>query len=181
KNNVAAANPQVVEKLKGEYDAWWKTISVGSGQPVRIVVGNPAENPVRLTAHDWHGEGANAAWNQKSIRKAPLANGYWTLRVERTGRYRFELCRWPKEVGLPINAAFEDKEPNRVQTPGKAIHAVKARVKIGTEDRSIAVNSGDKGAVFDLKLAAGPADLHTFFIDADGAERGAYFVYVTKL
>ena len=39
----------------------------------------------------------------------------------------------------------------------------------------------DPGPVVELDLEAGPAELWTGFIDEDGAERGAYFVYVERL
>jgi len=30
----------------------------------------------------------------------------WAVEVERKGRYRFELQRWPKEIGVAINATL---------------------------------------------------------------------------
>ena len=35
--------------------------------------------------------------------------------------------------------------------------------------------------MFTVELPVGPARLQTWLIDADGAERGAYFVYVNRL
>lgn len=179
--NVADANPRVVERLLAAYDACWNRISPGSEEPVRIVIGNPAANPVRLTAHDWHSEGAERAWNQGSIRQAPVANGPWTLRVERPGTYRFALRRWPEETGLAINAPYQDREPNREKRPGNAIQAVSARMRIGAVERAAPVGESDQAAVFEVRLNAGPADLQTWFRDASGTERGAYYVYVTRL
>ena len=181
-HNVAAQNPQVVERLKADYDRWWKLTSQRSDEYVRIVLGSEAENPTRLTCHDWHGEGgAEATWNQRAIRMGPAANGFWAVEVARAGEYRVELRRWPKEVDLPITAAYRDPKPNREKAPGKAISVVKARLKIGGIDESGAVESGDKAAVFNVRLPAGPAELQSWFYGPDGAERGAYFVYVERL
>jgi len=180
KHNVAAQHPEVVARLKAEYEKWWGMVSDRAGSFVRIVIGSDQENPARLTCHDWHGEGAEQCWNQTQILRAPAVNGYWTVYVARSGYYRIELRRWPKELDLPVNAPYTDPEPNREKTPGRAIHAVKARLKIGAVDRTVQVGPEDKAAVFDVYLSEGPYALETWFYDADGTERGAYFVYVER-
>ncbi len=181
KTNVRAEHPEVVARLASEYDRWWKLASERADEYSRIVLGNDADNPARLTSHDWHSDGAEAAWNQHGIRNAPAANGPWAVRIERAGRYRIELRRWPKEVDLPINAPYVDKTFNRETAPGKAIHAVRAKLQIGAVEQTKAVEDDDKAAVFNVDLEAGPAMLETWFYDADGTERGAYFVYVERL
>ena len=182
RQNVAAQNPQVVERLRQAYEAWWKETSQRANEYVRIVLGSDRENPSRLTCHDWHGEGgAERTWNQRLIRQAPAANGFWTVEVERSGTYRIELRRWPKEVDLPINAPYRDAKPNRETAPGKAISAVKAKLRIGSIEQSCAVQPSDKAAAFTVQLARGPAELRTWFYDQDGTERGAYYVYVERL
>jgi arylsulfatase B len=180
KTDVRAKFPDVVSRLRADYEAWWNQTSEGHQQPVRIVIGHTVENPVRLTAHDWHGEGATAAWNQAQIRAAPVANGVWTLHVQRTGRYRFELCRWPKETALEINSPLLNGD-NREKTPGKAIQAVEAGMDLGGMRSKVSVSRTDRAAVFERRVEAGPADLKTWFREADGTERGAYYVYVTRL
>jgi arylsulfatase A-like enzyme len=180
-NNVAATNPEVVAKLTAEYDAWWKLASARADEFSRIVIGNDADNPARLTCHDWVSDGAQKSWNQRGIRNAPAVNGPWMLEVEQAGKYRVELRRWPKEVDLPINAPYEDKEFNRETAKGVAINAVKARLKVGGFDESAAVNASDKGVSFEVELEAGPVTLETWLIGKDGTERGAYFVYVERL
>jgi arylsulfatase B len=181
RNNVAAANPAVVGELTKEYEAWWAKVSPGGPEYVRIVVGNDAENPARLTAHDWHGEGVNEVWNQGGIRRAAAVNGFWAVEVDREADYRIELRRWPKEVDLPIQAAYKDSEPNRETAPGKAIEAVEARLRIAGIDRKVAVRESDHAAVFRLRLRRGPAKLETWFYQKNGVERGAYYVYVERL
>jgi arylsulfatase A-like enzyme len=177
-SDVASAQPSVVRTLKAEYDRWWSEVSRDSDQPVRITIGHPSANPVRLTAHDWHSEGAERAWNQKQIREAPVANGYWTLDVVRAGTYRFALRRWPPELDLAINAPYRDAKPNRETTPGRAVDVSLARISVGSATESKQVARDDKAAVFDLPLPTGPADVRTWFSGHDGTERGAYFVEV---
>lgn len=179
--DIAARHPDVVATLSREYDNWWRSVSRRAGEYVRIVLGNRAENPVRLTAHDWHGGGSLEVWNQSGIRKAPAVNGQWAVYVERAGDYRFELRRWPWELDLPINAPYRDAAFNRETEPGKAIGAVRARLRIAGIDRSTAVRAAGRAAVFTLRLPAGAAQLETWFYGADGTERGAYYVSVERL
>jgi arylsulfatase A-like enzyme len=178
--NIATSHPDIADTLKGEYEKWWDAVAQRANEFVRIVLGNKAVEPVRLTAHDWHGEGAEQVWNQKEIRRAPAANGYWAVEVRKSGDYRFELRRWPEELDLPINAPYRDPAFNRETEPGRAISAVKARLRIGGLDRSMDVRLSDKAAVFDLHLEAGPAKLETWLYDKDGTERGAYYVTVRR-
>jgi len=180
RQNIAAAHPEVVARLKTEYDRWWAMVSVRGKEYVRISIGSPAQPLTRLTAHDWHGAGSEKVWNQRAIRAAAVANGFWALDVVRAGRYRFELRRWPREVDLPINAPYRDREPNRESMAGKAIDAVQARLRIAGTERTLAVSATDKAAEFEVGLKAGPAELETCFTDRDGTERGAYYVYVER-
>jgi arylsulfatase B len=181
KNNVSAANPAVVSRLKGEYEEWWRTVSARAGEYVRIGLGSPQENPSRLTAHDWHGAGSEKVWNQRGIREAPPANGFWAVDILRSGRYRFELRRWPRELDLPMDAPYRDPSPNRETAAGRAIECVKAGIRIAGVEQSKPVRSGEKAAVFELALKAGPAELHTSLEESTGVSRGAYFVYVERI
>ncbi|MBK5294249.1 MAG: arylsulfatase [Acidobacteriia bacterium] len=178
--DIAGQHPDVVLRLQGEYEKWWTEVSQRAGEVVRIVLGNDAENPVRLTAHDWHGADVEKVWHQSGIRRGPEAVGHWEVLVEREGDYRFELRRWPKEVDLAIRASYQDAEPNREKTPGQAIGAVQAKLRIGGVEASVEVRAGDKAAVLAVRLKAGPAKLETWLLDGKGAARGAYFVYVER-
>ncbi|MCW5981083.1 MAG: arylsulfatase [Bryobacteraceae bacterium] len=178
RRNFANDFPGVVAARKAEYEAWWKLVSGRASEYVRIALGSEEENPSRLTAHDWHSEGAEQVWSQRGIRQAPAVNGFWAVRVERAGRYRIELRRWPRELDLPINAPYKDAEPNNEPAPGIAIAAVKARLRIAGFDQTSEVRPADKAAVFTTILRPGPAELQTWFYDRDGTERGAYYVYV---
>jgi len=179
--NVASAHPEEVRRLQTEYEKWWRRVSEGSEDYVRIVLGNRAAKTVQLNAHDWHGDGALLAWNQQGIRKGVVANGFWAVHVEKPGEFRFELRRWPKELNLPLNAPYTDPEFNRETQPGVAVSIVKARVKIGSFDLTQDVKSSDTVAVFSAKLPAGPAKLETWFYGKDGSERGAYYVTCTAV
>lgn len=179
--DVVSQHPDVVQKLKAEYETWWKEASAQAGSYVRIVLGSEHENPSRLSCMDWHGNGANLVWNQRQIRTAPAANGFWAVLISQPGRYRVELRRWPRELDLPIDAPYSDLFPNMEKTPGVAISANRAQLKIGAIDKTAAIQPGDKYAEFFVTLSQGPMELRTTFYAEDGAERGAYYVYVERL
>lgn len=183
-NNVIDKHPEVAARLGEEYENYWKLIEPMNSTYVRIVLGHDAENPARLTAHDWHTNNEPVPWHQRYIRAATESNGFWAVDVAKAGKYRIELRRWPRdEVDLPIHAALPDDpwvSENRLNRPGLAIKPVKARLTIGDIDETVAVKAADKAAVFEVNLEAGPAKLQTWFIDADGTERGAYFCYVER-
>ncbi|MFN0100871.1 MAG: arylsulfatase [Bryobacteraceae bacterium] len=180
RNDVAARNPDIVTRLRRDYEDWWTLVSTRAGEYARIILGDPKENPARLTAHDWHGEGALKTWNQKSILQGPDANGFWAVDT-RAGHYTFELRRWPKELDLPLGAAYKHAADNRETTPGRAIPGIhKARIRIGAIDKTIEVDPAAHAAVFTIDLPAGPAELQTWLISSDGSERGAYFLYTRR-
>ena len=185
--DVADKYPDVVHKLMAEYDVWWKKNSVNGDKYVRIVLGSDKGNPSYLNCMDWHADDAIKVWNQRQIRTAPVANGFWTVDISRPGKYRFELRRWPKELDIPINASYpggqplKDGKPNREKTPGVAISAVKARIMIGGIDEAKVIPAGAHFVEFTLSLSKGPAELRTTFYDADEQARGAYYVSVERL
>lgn len=177
KINIAAQHPDVVASLKAEYESWWKRVSAGGHDYVRIVIGSDQENPSTLTSMDWHGDGSETTWNQTQIRSAPLANGFWALDVSRAGHYRFELRRWPRELDLPINAPYTNPKPNRETTPGAAIAATRANIMIRDVNLTKPVLPEAKFVEFEFDLPLGPAELRTAFYDAVMNERGAYYLY----
>ena len=94
--DVAAANPELVKRLRGQYGAWWDGVSstLTSYQP--LTIGSDAENPARLCSCDW-------AWvyadNQRGIRGPVMDSGTWHVDAARAGLYSFTLRRWPEESG----------------------------------------------------------------------------------
>jgi hypothetical protein len=101
-----------------------------------------------------------------------LKNSFWAVDIEQTGQYEISLRRWPAEADTPITAAPDG---------GKALAIKKARLKIADFDKTIDVSADDKAATFRMKLKAGPTHLQSWFTDADGTSRGAYYVYVRRL
>ncbi|MEM7699584.1 MAG: N-acetylgalactosamine-4-sulfatase, partial [Verrucomicrobiota bacterium] len=189
--NVLADHPEVAERLKTFYDEWWEELEPTFGEPTRIRIGSDAENPSRLTSHDWITTGSTP-WNQGHVRKGttkPETFGAWHLEIESAGEYSVELRRWPNE-GPVADHAITDPEPPGENvpgvdpfrmTPGKAIGAVSASIEIGGETYTQEVAEGASHVTFPVKLEYGPTELFGKFIAEDGTETGAFFAYIERL
>jgi len=168
KSNVADKYPKVVSRLRKAYDAWWADVSKRFGEYVPIIIGSPKENPTKLTAHDWHGPGANRTWNHRQITAGGgLSNGFWAVDVARAGTYEITLARWPVEAKRKLRERFID--------------VAKARLTAANVDETISIGPEANAATFKVVLPAGETRLQASFIDAQGKTAGAYFVYVKYL
>lgn len=184
KNNVAGENPDVVNKLTAAYEKWWNDVARNADKYNRIKIGTPFENPVRLNSHDIHTKNGSAVWNQNMVRLGLVGNGFWAVEIVQTGKYKIELCRWPKESHLRLGdpAPQGDKIPGGKPYPtGKALNLTKARVKFGDQELSKDVNNLELGTSFTIEISKGTFDLECSFTDADNIERDAYYVYVSYL
>lgn len=187
KRNVASEHPDVFTRLKNFYESWWTELEPTFSNATAIYLGHPAENPARLTSHDWITTGSTP-WNQSHIRGAMTGEGntgFWNVLVYEAGDYEIRLRRWPQEADAAIDAALkagEDVPGVKAYraTPGKAIAAQQASLRIGEIQLEKAVRPGDKEVVFDVTLTAGKTKMEAIFHAPDGGFHGAYYVYVTK-
>ena len=159
--DVASAHPGEIARLRALYDSFWEKVSPRL-TPVRIDIGNPADNPTVLCSQDWFMTTGNPPWNFGSIRKLPKVTGPWMLRVKQAGRYRLTLRQLPKEANQPVKA-------------------FRAEIEIAGQTAESPVKPGSKGVVFELDLPAGPSELMTRLSDEQGRVGGAYFTEVEKL
>ncbi len=183
RENLFAANQELVEEMQTAYDAWWQNMQPDIAVMNRIIIGHKDENPALLTSHDWHTE-ADPAWNQMQIRAGKVDNGWWALEVAEAGNYRLTLHRWPPALGLPFNATVPEGEaiPNgKPYATGEVIEPVKVMVKIGEEPARQVDFSASEPIMTQTELAAGPVEIQTWITDAKGVERGAFYVEVERL
>ncbi|MCP5557743.1 MAG: arylsulfatase [Verrucomicrobiaceae bacterium] len=181
--------PEIVQRLRTDYETWWASMEPSFSDDCEITLGNPADNPAVLTAHDWLlPEEKMSPWNHSAIRaqKGEPA-GAWAVKVETAGRYRIGLRRWPVEADHPIAA---DLPPGKAvpgvaayrTTPGLGFAARTAKLSIAGKELEAAVPGADATHVdFELDLPAGVTKLQGTFIAADGAELGSYYAVVEKL
>jgi arylsulfatase A-like enzyme len=181
RNDLAEKFPDVVAKLRAEYEKWWTSVSERFDEYCEIVIGSKKE-PVLLTCHDWHGP--IIPWNQIEIRRGMKGNGFWAVRIARAGEYEFELRRWPAEADAPIAGSVPagGHIPGGKPFPaGTVLEITKARLKIANVDITKTLQAGAKAVKFRAKLKAGSTRIQSWFIDNKGKSRGAYYVYVKRL
>jgi arylsulfatase B len=178
RSDVAADHPDVVERLRREYDGWWDTVSGRFDEYCPIIVGSDRETVSTITGHDWHGE--TCPWNQGQVRQGVACNGFWVIDVAEAGRYTFELRRWPRED----DRAMSDGIPGEIEdwyTGGNALPLKTARIRVGDQEAEGPVEPDARGVTFTLDLAAGEARLETWLSDGADLVLGAYYVYVERV
>ena len=189
RNDIAAAHPEIVARLRAAYDGWWAKVSRQYNEEIPITLGDAQSTSVLLNSHDWRNEECDCAWNQNLVRRGYKANGYWEVDVATAGRYRFELRRWPKEEDRPLTEGIPGPPPvalidMTLETGyggGVAIPIREAAIQIGEQGATTPVADTDKGAIFTLDLPAGPTHLQTYLYTPDGDDLGAYYVYITRV
>lgn len=187
KTNLAKEHPEVVERLRAAYEGWWESLQPALSRHAELVLGNPAENPSRLTCHDWlTDDGGQSPWNQSTVRAGQDTMGEWAVRVEQAGRYRITLRRWPAESatpltsGLPAGAGVPGMAAFR-ETPGLPLEIQSAGLEIGEIRSTQPVDPSAKSVVFEADLPEGSARLRASFELAGGETVGAYYVDVQRL
>ena len=187
RHDLAVECPEVVAQLREGYEAWWDKVSQQFESTIPITVGRAAGETVLLTTHDWRNDPVVCAWNQSSIRAGLVCNGHWEVDVAQSGRYRFELRRWPREEALAIAAGIAG--PLKPFTSaikdgwggGLAMPLTAARIRVGGQVLHAPIAVEAEAAVFELDLVAGETRLQTTLCSDEGTEVGAYYVYVELL
>ena len=194
RRDVASEHPDVVAALRKGYERWWDKVSQQFDDTIPIPIGAEEGQSVLLNSHDWRNDPVMCAWNQSQVRAGLECNGYWEIEVAVSGRYRFELRRWPREEDRPIVEGIPGelvsyRDIREGYGGGRAISLVSARIQVAGQEDVRRIAAGDKGIVFTLDLDAGETRLQTALSDADGAAGetdtgasiGAYYVYVERL
>ena len=155
-------HPDQVERLTAFYDSWWDELVPSFQQDAVIYLGHPAENPARLTSHDWLTHGATP-WNQAQIRlrrEQSIRAWPWIVKFVESGEYTFRIRRWPAEDQCRHHCTASCRRDvpgvKAMRTAGAwRIPAVKAVVKVGDVSKSVAVEPGDVEAVVHMQVPAG--------------------------
>lgn len=179
--DVAAANPQIAQKLHDHYEQWWKSIEPGLSNYPPISIGAAGIGEVTLTSSDWQDVYCD---NTKAVRDAigGPRGGPWNVQVETEGRYQIELRRWPRHVDLALSAGIaEQKTRVGVHPAGKALAIAGARVSIAGQELQKSAGAADKSVTFEVSLKAGRTQLQAWFVDGEGKElSGVFYAYVSR-
>jgi hypothetical protein len=180
KQNVAGENPEVVKRLREQYEKWWSGVEPLLAEPVPIVIGADEENPVTLSAADWWNVYCD---NMRDLRTGKPANSVWNVVAAQDGRYEIALRRWPKEADAAIAAGVPEFQAVDGTLPaGKALPIAAVRLKVGELFDETKAAADAKEIKFTVELKAGTKlAMQSYCYDASGQELcGAYFAYVTR-
>ncbi len=178
--DVAAANPELVRRLRDNYEAWWDDVNetLTSYQP--LTIGSDAENPARLCSCDW-------AWvyadNQQGMRGCVMDSGTWHVDAARAGLYNFTLRRWPEESGLGISDPAPVMQSVDGSWPaGKALPVASAWLQVGRSEQTLPVPPDATGQTFQMAVEEGPTTVKSWWRDEQGNPlAGAYYLSVERL
>jgi arylsulfatase/arylsulfatase A len=90
--DVAGEHPEILDRLREAYRAWFAEVTAGGFAPVRIAVGGVSESPTVLTRQDRRGASRARESGGRENRSG------WFLDVARPGRYRIEAV-WDAQAG----------------------------------------------------------------------------------
>ena len=200
KNNVAAANAEVVSRLTAAYDDWWDDVSQVYDEVATIVLGNDAENPATLTGHDWYVDNGVTPWNQAAIRSAANLqrdDNVWNVTFEQQGTYRVTARRWPFETGYAVDAAvpageavpgekaFREAKGKPLPLANTTLHVTIAGGPNGTLEATQSLEPsnetwGEESSITLQVDELGDRTLAVVFV-ADGEQYAAPYVQVERL
>lgn len=177
KNNLMASRPDIAKKLQEMYKNWWDKMEPDKVPIQEVVVGSPHQNPVPLDISEWEDTWIDFS---NSVRSGEPANGRWHVRVDRPGKYRFTLRRWPEMTHLPMRAATPSTGWPYVDGKSLPVHSV--TLKVGDQEVTRPVGPEDQSVDITLDLIAGSTTLQTWMRDEQGKDlAGVYYVDVEKL
>ncbi|HCC71902.1 MAG TPA: N-acetylgalactosamine-4-sulfatase, partial [Bacteroidales bacterium] len=196
--DVAVVYPEKVKEMRALYEEWFNDVFSGYETRSYIHIGSEKAPSMVLSSHDWmevvKPDGTRAAspggedtppFAHSQMRRGWQRNGYWDIEVDKPGKYRIELARWPKEAGRNIT---EGIPASNIEIPGGepfgegvALDIKTARLKIQDFDDSITVTDDMKTAGFTVDLNKGKTKLRTWFTGDEGLSLGAYWVYISRV
>jgi len=158
KNNVAEKFPEIVKQLNQNYENWWASVSIDFDQYNDIIIGSVKADHALLDGQSLHVKGKLQVW---------------AIEVERDGKYKIEIARWPKEADKRIS---ENRAGKPVFTFGTA------HLQVGNVWNEMQVNDENKSATFYMDLKAGKTRLQAFFSTSPGKQKlNAEYVYIERV
>ncbi len=184
-NDLADANPSVVQAMREYYESWWAGLEPIINEFVPMSIGAKQEPVVELTSGDWEGIYAD---NSGYVREAVGGpnGGHWHIQIEEPGNYEFTLRRWPERARIALGAKYEypaNAPPTKTQGKVKGFPQIaRGTVEIAGVRGTAAAKSQDTAVTVMLaNLPRGKTKLKAWFSDAEGNDLcGAFFVTVVR-
>ncbi|TYA74655.1 arylsulfatase [Seonamhaeicola marinus] len=180
KHDLSSEYPELVKELlleNSKFIAATKKNKVYHELPMQVV-GNAAQNEIKLTIQHAIGEGGGI-WKPEQVSagmKNP--NNTHALRIESTGTYLISCMRWPKECSGPILGV--PKENPKDLYDYKRISPNKVRISIANQMIEKEIQPNQEAVTFEVNLQEGKTLLITDFIEGK-KKYGVYYTYVKYL
>lgn len=195
KKNVIADHPDVVAKLRKDFDAYWANVTPGDRDHAECIVGDDHDPETFLSSSDWYLP--NPPWNHVSCAAGSPAAGSWHIRAASAGTYQFEVRRWPREAdaelaGVPAIQKSVDAWDTQGSKPDllygnehtkfKKLPVASVRLTVGEKTQTLPAPTGAKEVSFDFALEASSSyPVKAELLDKAGSViSGAYYVYCRK-
>lgn len=192
KNNVIADRPDVANAIRKDFEAYWQKVTRGDRDRVEIIVGDERDPETFLHSSDWHLP--NVPWNHAQVAAGSPAAGDWKIRAARSGTYRFEVRRWPREADAPLDGVpkinktvdawdAEGAKPDLIygneKTRFKKLPVASIRLTVGEQTQTLAATPGQKEGLFKFVLEKDESlPVKAELIDSSGKTlAGGYYVY----
>ncbi|WP_440876030.1 arylsulfatase [Thalassotalea sp. PLHSN55] len=171
-SNVIKKFPEVAKQLANHHKAWWKELSDKGFLTRSIIVGNDAENPVRLNAMDWSENKGEVPWfigHQAPAEERDYIHWItreddfkphpWYINVEKAGKYEVKAYYHDSPAETPVMNKYCVIEANNQKyierVWGRASHCV-ANIKLQTGEQKVSAwftddesgNRKDKAAFY---------------------------------
>jgi arylsulfatase len=170
--------------MRSFYDDWWKKIEPGIDKFIPLVIGSDHENPITLTSDFWaNGNYVNTQWKVAQA-VGDKKGGVWHVSVEKGGKYKLELSRWPFHL---------NRQLTRIG-PDTAIGGIKIRAGKAIPVKSGSLSLNGKAPIIErasylatkismiVEIPPGDNTLQAWFSNEDGnAVCGAYYLRVTRI
>lgn len=181
--DIAAQHPDVVAQMRNHYDAWWAKLEPGFDEPVPVLLGAPGHDHTLLTSVDWWEVDCDNI-NFVSNGTGGPRGGPWHVDVQRDGRYRIELRRWPFHTAMSLGSEGPRQtiHGRPLTQPVKRMPAHSVVLDADGTQQTVTVTPDDLGATFEVELARGAHRLQGWLRDREGNDLcGAYYAGVTRL
>jgi arylsulfatase A-like enzyme len=191
-NNVIADHPDVASAIRKDFDAYWENVTPGDRDRVECVVGDERDPETFLHASDWYLR--QVPWNHAAVAAGSPASGDWQIRAARSGTYRFEVRRWPREADAPLAGvptinklvdAWDADGPKldliygNEKTRFKNLPVASVRLTVGEQTRTLIATPGAKEGLFKFFLEKDQTlPVKAELLDSSGKTlAGGYYVY----
>ena len=171
--DVAAQHPEIVARLRADYEAWWKNVEPRLNEFVAMSLGSEKEPSVEMSSSDWQGMYVDNSGHINNAAGGPRG-GAFNVQIERAGEYEFVLRRWPTALALPL-----DGKPDSV-AEAKALPITRAKLSIAGQEYAAQAAPGAQSITIKATVPAGRTQLQAWFQDKDGNDlSGAFYVRAT--